>query len=330
MARCMRDSLQRLGNDNPHKKITMKTLAVLVAIVSLIVSQLPAPPHGSDLYVAKAPGIGINAPAQQALTRKLGGKASLLATKTDDTGRALLEYLDIAGQLTIDVPCTIRRCRVTAGSAWYGVKNNLFLDFTLEDCELLGPTREDGDAVAAVVLAPHVMRRCVVQGGKDGLKIGRTNGCLIEDCLIYDLNSFNGFHSDGIQIVGSLEGDFDRWVFRRCRIEVKNEAQCCMMLQAKTVLSGTANVSGITIEDCYLSGGGYSLQLRQFAPFTMSKLKVSGCVFSKATWKFGPVICNPTLDLWQNNVVGEVAVNGVYEPVLIKTRQLITPKGVAG
>lgn len=262
------------------------------------------------------------------LTPAIGGirgYASQLANSTDvATGWPRLYRLDITGQVIIDVPCVIEQCRVTnAGivNGWYTIKNNNSLDFILRDCELNGPIGSDGTAVDAVVLFPRSMQRCIVWGGIDGMKISRFGGgCLIEESLIYGQFVIGTSHSDGVQITGGSVGELDTWVFSRCRIEgIYQGAADPMMLQAEL----TGNVSGVTIQDCFLSGGAYCIQTRQFDPYQFTKLKISGCLFAQGSAKYGPYATSVTPDVWLENYLASVVNTSVSVPVQVQSKVLL-------
>jgi len=232
-----------------------------------------------------------------ALTKVAGGKASALVNATDPvSGRPMLSLLDITGQLTIDVPCVVDRCRVTQVGGLYAVRNSSSLDFEARFCEFEAVMSETGELAAAVILNPRTVRRCIVRGGEDGIKLSSTKGCLIEESWIYGQVKASGTHNDGIQAVKG-EGDWDTWVIQRCRIEGPwAESTSALILQADI-----GNLSGVTVRDCLLSGGTYTLYTRSKNGYIISKIRVMGNVWAGDSWKYGPH-SNDCRDLdWHDN-----------------------------
>ena len=100
--------------------------------------------HGLEVGPATV-GLAGGGVTYSKLTLVSGGKASTLVNGTDpETGRPMLSLLDIAGQLTIDVPCVIDRCRVTQVGGLYGVRNSPMVDFEARDSEFEALPGPDG------------------------------------------------------------------------------------------------------------------------------------------------------------------------------------------
>ncbi len=130
----------------------------------------------------------------------------------------MLSLLDIAGQLTIDVPCVVDRCRVTQVGGLYAVRNSSSLEFEARHCEFEAVIDDDGKLAAAVLLNPITVRRCIIKGGQDGIKLSSAVGCRIEDSWIYGQIATSGSHNDGIQAVKGT-GEWDARLICRCRVE---------------------------------------------------------------------------------------------------------------
>lgn len=239
--------------------------------------------HGVDVGPSTVGlrGAGVRVQRLELVT---GGKASNLANGIDPaTGRPMLSLLDIAGQLTIDVPCVLDRCRVTQVGGLYAIRNSPMVDFEARDCEFEAAMGADGTVADCVVLNARTLRRCIVKGGRDGIKLASIGGCLIEDCWIYAQIAGDGAHCDGIQMMKG-EGDWDTWIINRCRIEGPWQRQtCALMLQADT-----GNLSGVTVRDCLLSGGTYTVYTRAKTGNIISKVRIVGNVWVDQSWKYGP------------------------------------------
>lgn len=239
--------------------------------------------HGLDVGPATV-GLSGGHVAMQQLKLVSGGKASQLANAIDpETGRPMLTMLDIAGQLTIDVPCVIDRCRVTQVGGNFCIRNSPMVDFEARDCEFEAVASPSGKVATCVVLNGRTLRRCIIKGGRDGIKLASTGGCLIEDCWVYGQISGDGAHCDGLQMTKS-QGDWDTWIIRRCRFEGPWQRQTsALLLQADQ-----DDLSGVTVENCFLSGGTYTLYTRAKSGHSISKIRVVGNVWADESWKFGP------------------------------------------
>jgi hypothetical protein len=157
------------------------------------------------------------------------------------------------------------------------------VDFEARDSEFEALPGPDGTVAQCVVLNARTMRRCIVSGGRDGLKLAGIGGCLIEDTWIYGQIAGDGSHCDGIQSLKG-EGDWDTWVIRRCRIEGPWQRQTSALIMQ----ADTGNLSGVTIRDCFLSGGTYTLYTRAKPGYVISKVRVVGNVWAGDSWKYGP------------------------------------------
>jgi hypothetical protein len=265
--------------------------------------------HGIDVgpETVGLRGAGVR---EQDLTPKRGGKASALAnTKDEVTGRPMLRRLDITGQVTIDVPCVIAECRLTQTGGLYGVRSTERHEYEVRDCDLECRPDAAGKTASCVLLRPTVVRRSVVRGGEDGIKIGAAGGCLVEDTWVHGLVARKGTHNDAVQMTGTVEPDMgpDRWVFRRCRFEGRWRAQTsAMILQAKD----QGPIHGVTVEDCLLSGGAYSLYTRRSEKFEFTGLHVRGNVFADGSSQFGP---------WSNDVNAEELSSNRLAPATSET-----------
>jgi hypothetical protein len=257
--------------------------------------------HGIEVGPATVglAGAGVNAAD---LTPVAAGRASALANGTDlETGRPMLNRLDIRGQLTIDVPCVINCCRVAQTGGLYALRNSSSLDFEARDCDFEAMPGADGVVTSCVVLHPRTMRRCVVTGGSDGVKLSSAAGCLIEDCWIFGQTAADGSHNDAVQAMKGT-GDWDTWLIRRCRIEGPWQAQT----SAAMLKADLGDLSGVTIRECLLTGGAYTLYTRAKTGYAISRIRVVGNVWAGGSWQYGPHSSDcKDLD-WQDNWVAPV------------------------
>lgn len=280
----------------------VRRMPSILLIVALIAAQLHAADlvqHGVDVGPHNTGLVAAGVTADD-LKPSPGGRASRLANGTDEgTGWPMLSRLDITGSLTIDAPCVIEHCRLTADNAWYGVRNDQGHKCILRDCDLHGPLWSNGRGIcASVVLYPSTMQRCVITGGSDGIKFGPTD-CLIEDCWIHSQIATPGSHNDAMQM-SSGRGDYDSYIIRRCRIEGPfREPTSALIVGANANTGGHS--SGVTLDSCFLSGGGWTLYLRQTAPYTLSRVTITGCYFAEGAAKWGYLSTDGQPVEWANN-----------------------------
>lgn len=160
---------------------------------------------------------------------------------------AVIEDLDITGEITVlanDV--TIRRVRITSGD-YYPIRyfDNDNRGLVVEDSEIIGTS---GDVTSAIAFAHYTARRLNIHGGADGLKAD--SDVLIEDCWIHDLSNGPDEHNDGVQSTGG------KGVTIRHNV-ISGASNACV----QTGDEGGAT-EDLTIECNWLSGGGYSLNIR--------------------------------------------------------------------
>lgn len=278
--------------------------------------------HGSQVCTANV-GLAGKGLTVSNLTAKVGGngtKASQLKSDIDPvSGLPRLYRLNINGTVTIDVPCVIEQCNLSAAGAkrsLYGIYNPKGINFILKDCDISGPLDTDGTVVSAVVLGASVVQRCKVTGGTDCIWIGNPPTCLIEDCFIGQQIITNGAHCDGIQMAAGL-GDWDAFTIRRCRIGQSNATNSGIN-SATFLTADLGNVSGVTLQDCYLAGGGYTAYIGPHPnkTWTMSKVKVIGNIWENKSWAFGPLsIHHFTPDIWFNNSIVAPTLTSPDKPI---------------
>ena len=160
---------------------------------------------------------------------------------------AVIEGLDIEGMVTIladDV--TIRNCRIRSSDYYpirYFDEGNTGL--VVEDSEIEGLSE---DVTAAISFENYTARRLNVHGSADGFKANAN--VLIEDCWVHDLGNYPEQHNDGVQSTGG------RGVTIR-----HSDLSGASNAAVQTGDEGVAT-EDLLIECSWLSGGGYTLNIR--------------------------------------------------------------------
>lgn len=160
---------------------------------------------------------------------------------------AVIEDLDITGEIMVLADnVTIRRVRITSGD-YYPIRyfDNDNVGLVVEDSEIIGTS---GDVTSAVSFTNYTARRLNIHGMADGLKAD--SNVLIEDCYIHDLSNGDGEHNDGVQSTGGANV-----TIRHSNISGASNAA----VQTGDEWAATEN---LTIECSWLSGGGYTLNIR--------------------------------------------------------------------
>ncbi|MFS8070218.1 MAG: hypothetical protein ACMG6S_27965, partial [Byssovorax sp.] len=173
---------------------------------------------------------------------------------------AVIEDLDVTGSITVlanDV--TIRRVRLKSDD-YYPIRyfDNDNTGLLVEDSEIEGTT---GDVTAAISFANYTARRLNIHGSADGFKAD--SNVLIEDCWIHDLSNGPGEHNDDVQSTGGKGV-----TIRHSVLEGASNAA------VQTGDEGGASTEDLLIECSWLSGGGYTLNIRGDGPTAPRNTKV--------------------------------------------------------
>jgi len=102
---------------------------------------------------------------------------------------------------------------------------------------------------SAISFANYTARRLNIHGSSDGLKAD--SNVLIEDCWIHDLSNGEGEHNDDVQSTGGKGV-----TIRHSVLEGASNAA------VQTGDEGGASTEDLLIECSWLSGGGYTLNIR--------------------------------------------------------------------
>jgi hypothetical protein len=164
-----------------------------------------------------------------------------------ETAGTVIENLDIQGEIAVLADnVTIRNVRIRSGD-YYPIRyfDNDNHGLVVQDCEIEGTS---DDVTAGLSFANYTARRVNVHGTADGFKADEN--VLIEDCWIHDLRNASGQHNDGVQSTGG------KGVTLRHN-SISGASNACV----QTGDEGAAT-EDFTIECNWLSGGGYTLNIR--------------------------------------------------------------------
>ena len=201
---------------------------------------------------------------------------------TVDTDGAIIEDLDITGAVTVLANnVTIRRVRITSAD-YYPIRyfDNENTGLVVEDSEIIG---KGGDATAAISFVNYTARRLNIHGSADGLKADAN--VTIEDCFIHDLSNAPGEHNDAVQSTGGKGV-----TIRHSVLEGASNAA----VQTGDLGGATED---LTIECSWLSGGGWTLNIRGSGATAPKNTKVINNRFGRDAG-YGPWVIddpNPTL-----------------------------------
>lgn len=159
----------------------------------------------------------------------------------------VVENLDIKGTITVlanDV--IIRKVRITTGD-YYPIRyfDNDNTGLVVEDSEIIGTS---GNVTSAIAFENYTARRLNIHGMADGLKADAN--VLIEDCWIHDLSNGKDEHNDGVQSTGG------KGVTLRHN-NISGASNACVQTGDEH-----AATDDLSIECNWLSGGGYTLNIR--------------------------------------------------------------------
>ncbi len=179
----------------------------------------------------------------------------------------LIEGAAIAGPLDLwaRLPIVVRDCTLVAGAGHWGIHVRpsggpvLLVHVAVE-----GTAHGPAGAGLFVRRDRVVAHRCHISRFADGIRASAHN-LLVSECLIDDITHTPGDHNDGIQI----EGAPSDIAIRRCRVANRHPQTSALKLAGRT----------ISVEDCHLSGGGWTLYGGQRDG--ARGVSVAGCVFAR-------------------------------------------------
>lgn len=174
---------------------------------------------------------------------KLTAFKGILRLSTPNT---VVSGYDVDGCVVVTASNVVfEKSRVRGGGAGcWDLISNQASGLTVRDVELDGGGNADLEGMSA---SNFTLQRADIHGVGDGV---RANGnVVIEDSWIHDLASQAGSHNDGIQTTAG-----SNIVIRGNRIENQLTQTSAIMIGADT-----GNVSGVTVENNLLAGGGYTV-----------------------------------------------------------------------
>lgn len=255
-------------------RITLTLL--LICFLGIACAQIPIPagfPNETNTGIA---GAGVS-PSQ------LTQSGSITVT-TDGT---VLEMLDVSGSITVKANnVIIRKCRITGGI--YGIRcSNGNTGLLVEDCTLV---KSSPGGSAGFYGWNFTMRRCVIGNYVDAMKCASNS--TVEDSLLHDLAYLSGTHNDGVQCRSG-----SNIVFRHNTIKGGYRMQTSAML----FQTADGSISNVTLEGNFLSGGGYTLYLRDKGNGPPTNVLVKDNVFEKDSY-FGGHLSQNGSHTFQCNV----------------------------
>ena len=163
----------------------------------------------------------------------------------------ILENFIIDGTLNIQAnDVIVRNCLITSGGI-YGIRaNHGYTGLIVEDCEIRNMRS------AAILGDDFIAKRCNIwNSGADGIKPGRN--FLIEGCYFHKLGYIDDAHADGIQMVAGGNGIIRGNTFDMpYNVPGYKNSQCIIMLTNNGV------IDNVLIENNWIDGGGFSVQVR--------------------------------------------------------------------
>ena len=166
------------------------------------------------------------------------------------TDGMVIEGLDLTGPVYVKANnVTIRNCRITGGT--YGVQANFGkTGLLIEDCEI---TQSKS---AGIFGNDFTARRVYIHNtGADGIKPG--NDWVVEYSYITDMGSIEGAHADGVQMVSGSNGTLRYNTFEMPANTTGFENSQVILLK-----TDSGAIDDITIDNNWINGGGYSVQVR--------------------------------------------------------------------
>ncbi len=162
---------------------------------------------------------------------------------------ALIENIDLDGCISVSANnVTIRNVRINCESFYAIRMNSGYSGLLVEDVEMLGMQS------AAILGSDFIARRVNVHdSGGDAFKPGRN--VVIEDSWIHRLGTIDNSHSDAVQMVSGGGVIFRRNFVDMPDIEGFTNSQCLI------IQTNNGPIDNVLIEDNWLNGGGYCIQI---------------------------------------------------------------------
>lgn len=151
---------------------------------------------------------------------------------------------------------TFTRCRFLGGTVVVMGNNNTFTN-----CEFVGGlsfSSSDNNTITRGYIHTSAADLSDVTGDQGGPPLDKCHDIHWVECLFNDSNPNAGDHADGMQIRGS-----DGLLLRRCRLDMGPQVPGPDHWKNSALFPENANGgnSNMTVENCFLNGGGYMLYL---------------------------------------------------------------------
>lgn len=171
------------------------------------------------------------------------------------TNGAVIENFTATSQVTIDASnVTLRNFKINTSDN-YAIRVTGGSNIIIEDGELTG-MRESG-----IMGSGFTMRRMHIHNaGADAIKVD--NDAIIEDSYIHSLGSASGSHADGVQMTQGKN-----IIVRRNNFDMPHDEPGYNNSQVFMIKTDFNKIDNLTIEDNWINGGGYSVQVRQTSTY---------------------------------------------------------------
>jgi hypothetical protein len=255
-------------NSSRHAQLRFGALALIVALPSFVSAKPDSTNTGPTTPVAQ-----------------LRVLSSLDITQDGQ----VVEGVYVKGPVKIQANnVTLRNFKVET-SELYGVRmtyNNTGI--VLEDGEISGMNS------AAILGSGFTARRLHIHNSaSDGIK--PYSDAIIEDSWIHSLGFNESSHADGVQMVrgGNV-------IIRRNNFDMPHDEPGYKNSQVMIIKTDDAVIDNVTIEDNWINGGGYSIQVRQTSSFgAPTRVVIRNNKFG-TDYQFGPWIVDGSNTMCNN------------------------------
>lgn len=248
--------------------------------------------------------------------RDTGEARTVVTEDTVVTSARVFRDIDFVGTVTVQAPAEFYNCSFTgptagtAGSYTVRVTNAGGARVVLADCTItsrLASTK----GLAAWGPVNLEVTRCVIRGGQDAVAVQADAGyaATFTECYLGDLQP--GSSRNAVRV----DGGTGELTFQRCKLlgltypagDVPGDYDLDAALaglgsSAFTLALNAAapvQISNITLADCHLDGGNYTVNTRPAGDLPPTDIRVLGCTFGLRR-QFGPVLAG-TGTVWRDN-----------------------------
>jgi len=184
---------------------------------------------------------------------------------------------------------TVKKCWIGCTGSGYAIDNaNGGSGQLVEDCTMVGKP-VDKRLGAALRIGNYTIRRCDISKYHDGAKFGGTT--VVEDTYIHHLLREDGAdystHNDGLQCASSQNSRLSHNTIM---------GPYGYTNSAIFFVAAAGPVDNVTIEDSFLSGGGYTMYRSEKNGFEITNSVIRNCIWDKNSWTKGPLAGKGTPD----------------------------------